>query len=87
VRFSACGAALCGMVTWLKDPSGPGRIGQRVFYDMKPNGANAWAGTAFNPEDGKEYTGKMSLEGVSLTTAGCIMGGWICKSVSWTRAQ
>ena len=30
---------------------------------MKPNGANAWAGTAFNPEDGKEYTGKMSLEG------------------------
>lgn len=87
VRFAPCGSALCGMVTWLKDPNGPGRIGQRVFYDMKPNGANAWAGTAFNPEDGKEYAGKMSLEGANLTTAGCVMGGWICKSFAWTRAQ
>ena len=87
VRIAPCGGALCGMVTWLKDPSGPGRIGQRVFYDMKPNGANAWAGTAFNPEDGKEYTGKMSLEGANLTTAGCILGGWICKSFSWSRTK
>jgi len=54
---------------------------------MKPNGANAWAGTAFNPEDGKEYSGKMSLEGADLTTAGCILGGWICKSFSWTRTK
>ena len=87
VRFAPCGGALCGMVTWLKDPSGPGRVGQRVFYDMKPNGANAWTGTAFNPEDGKEYTGKMTLEGANLTTAGCILGGWICKSLSWTRTK
>ena len=87
VRFAPCGAALCGMVVWLKDPAGPGRIGQRVFYDMKPNGANAWAGTAFNPEDGKDYTGKMSLEGANLTTADCILGGWICKSLSWTRVK
>ncbi len=87
VRFAPCGGALCGSVTWLKDPSGPGRIGQRVFYDMKPSGANAWAGTAFNPEDGKDYTGKMSLDGANLTTAGCILGGWICKSLSWTRGK
>jgi len=86
VRFTPCGGALCGMVTWLKDPKGPGRVGQRVFYDMKPDGANAWTGVAFNPEDGKEYTGKMKLEGGGLTTAGCILGGWICKSYSWTRA-
>ena len=40
-------------------PNGPAKIGEQVFFDMKPNGANAWAGTAYNPEDGKRYTGKI----------------------------
>jgi uncharacterized protein (DUF2147 family) len=87
VRFASCGDAICGTITWLKDTSGPGKIGQRVFFDMKPNGENVWAGTAFNPEDGKQYSGKMTLSGGSLVTAGCAFGGLFCKSVSWTRAQ
>ena len=88
VRFAACGAdAVCGSITWVKDPSGPAKIGQEVFFDMKPNGDNAWAGTAFNPEDGKRYTGKMTLSGDRLVTAGCVLGGLICKSFTWTRAR
>ena len=54
---------------------------------MKPTGENVWAGTAFNPEDGKEYSGKMTLSGNNLVTAGCVFGGLICKSVSWTRVN
>lgn len=87
VRFTPCGAALCGAITWLKDMSGPAKIGQRVFFDMKPSGENIWTGTAFNPEDGKEYSGKMTMNGASLTTAGCVFGGLICKTVEWTRAR
>ncbi|QLP96248.1 MAG: DUF2147 domain-containing protein [Rhodoblastus sp.] len=88
VRISPCGDALCGSISWLKDPEeSKGRVGQRVFFDMKPDGANAWAGKAFNPEDGKTYTGKMSLSGDSLTTKGCALGGLICKSVSWRRSN
>jgi uncharacterized protein (DUF2147 family) len=88
VRFSLCGGeAVCGAITWLKDPSGPAKIGEQVFFDMKPNGANAWAGTAFNPEDGQRYSGKMTLSGDHLTTAGCVLGGLICKSFGWTRAR
>src|SRR5271154_7332582 len=64
VRFSTCGGdALCGFIAWKKDPSGAGKIGEQVFFDMKPNGADAWAGSAFNPEDGKRYTGKITLAG------------------------
>ncbi len=86
VRFAKCGDAICGTVAWLKDPANTkSKIGQRVFFDMKPNGDNAWAGQAFNPEDGKTYSGKMSLSGSTLTTAGCIAGGFICRSVSWSR--
>jgi uncharacterized protein (DUF2147 family) len=88
VRFAACGAeAVCGSIIWVKDPSGPGKIGQEVFFDMKPDGDNAWAGTAFNPEDGKRYAGKMTLSGDRLVTAGCVFGGLLCKSFNWTRAR
>jgi len=88
VRFAACGGeAVCGSITWVKDLNGPAKIGEQVFFDMKPNGDNAWAGTAFNPEDGKRYTGKMTLSGDRLVTAGCVFGGLICKSFNWTRAR
>ncbi len=87
VRFSPCGAALCGSISWLKDPNGPAKVGQQVFFDMAPNGANTWAGKAFNPDDGKTYAGKMSLSENKLTTAGCVLGGLICKSFVWTRVH
>ena len=66
VRFAACGGAVCGVVTWLKDADDKARVGQQVFFDMKPNGDNAWAGAAFNPEDGRNYTGKMTMTGDHL---------------------
>jgi uncharacterized protein (DUF2147 family) len=88
VRFSPCGGdALCGFIAWKKDPNGPAKIGEQVFFDMKPNGPGTWAGTAYNPEDGKRYNGKITLSGDHLTTAGCVLGGLICKSFGWSRAR
>ena len=88
IRVAKCGAALCGTVSWLKDPANSkSKVGQRVIFDMVPNGENTWQGQAFNPEDGKNYTGKMTLSGATLTTAGCVAGGWICRSVSWSRVN
>ncbi len=88
VRIGPCGDALCGAISWLRDPkTDPGKVGQQVFFDMKPKSDNVWTGRAFNPEDGKTYSGKMTLSGDHLVTAGCVFGGLICKSVSWTRAR
>jgi uncharacterized protein (DUF2147 family) len=88
VRFVSCGGdALCGSLSWKKDATAAGTIGQQIFSDMKPAGDNAWKGSAFNPEDGKTYSGKMTLAGDRLTTAGCVLGGLICKSFVWTRAR
>jgi uncharacterized protein (DUF2147 family) len=86
LRFSACGGdAVCGFLAWKKEPDGPAKIGQKLFFDMKPKGENAWAGTAFNPNDGQRYTAKLTLSGDHLVTAGCVLGGLICKSFDWTR--
>ena len=87
VRLAKCGDAVCGTISWLKDSSGPAKLGQRIFYDMKPSGAGKWSGSAFNPEDGKTYSGTMTLSGDTLTTAGCVMGGLICRSVKWSRSN
>lgn len=87
VRFTKCGEAMCGTISWLKETNGPAKVGQRIFYDMKPSGAGKWNGSAFNPEDGKTYSGTMSLSGNTLTTAGCVFGGMICRSVKWSRSN
>ena len=87
VRIAPCGGALCGTVAWLRDTSGPGKVGQRVLYDMVADGENSWSGHAFNPEDGKTYSGTMTLSGSRLTTSGCALGGLICKSVHWSRVK
>jgi uncharacterized protein (DUF2147 family) len=87
LRFSACGGgAVCGFLAWKKDPGGAAKIGQKLFSGMKPNGKDSWAGTAFNPEDGRRYSAKLRLSGDRLVTAGCVLGGLICKSFDWTRA-
>lgn len=84
VKFAPCGDFLCGTITWLKDPaSTPAKVGQKVFYNMKQIGENAWEGNAFNPEDGKEYGGKMTLKGDTLLTEGCVL--FMCKSTTWTH--
>lgn len=89
VKIGPCGGgAYCGSLVWLKPGvETPAKVGQRIFYDMKSDGADSWKGSAFNPEDGKTYSGKMSLSGSTLTTAGCAMGGMICKSTTWTRVN
>jgi len=85
VKISPCGAALCGTVIWVKDADKQANVGKKVFYDMVSAGSDKWKGKAFNPEDGKTYTGTMALSADRLTTAGCVLGGLICRSVNWTR--
>jgi uncharacterized protein (DUF2147 family) len=86
VRIAKCGDAYCGTIVWLKNPDGNAKVGQRVFYDMKGK-HNKLSGKAFNPEDGKTYSGTISLNGRSMTTSGCVLGGIICRSVQWSKVN
>jgi uncharacterized protein (DUF2147 family) len=86
VKFDRCGDAICGNIAWLR----PGaktkaEVGQRLFFDMRPDGTNSWTGKAVNPDNGSIYSGKMSIEGATLSTSGCMIGGLICKSANWRR--
>ncbi len=64
-------------------------IGVQIVFDMKPNGSpDKWDGQVYNAEDGKTYTGSITLTGAStLDLKGCALGGLICKTQSWTRTK
>jgi uncharacterized protein (DUF2147 family) len=87
IKVGKCGSALCGRVIWVKDPKRQRDINKLVLSEMVENGPNSWSGKAFNPLEDKTYIGKMTLSGASLTTSGCIMGGMMCKDMSWRRSE
>ena len=63
-------------------------IGVQIVLGMKLNGGNKWEGRVYNAEDGKTYNGNITLQGANtLQLQGCVLGGMICKSQTWTRAK
>jgi uncharacterized protein (DUF2147 family) len=64
-------------------------IGVAIVLGMKPSGtANKWSGQVYNAEDGKTYSGSLTLQDANtIKLEGCILGGLVCKAATWTRAS
>jgi uncharacterized protein (DUF2147 family) len=100
IEITPCGSALCGTLVWLKTPRADTRnpdpakrsrslLGTRTVIGMKPTGsAGVWKGKVYNAEDGKTYSGRMTLEGANkLSLKGCVLGGLICRGETWNRVK
>lgn len=100
IEIAPCGSALCGTLVWLKtpradtqnpDPAKRARslLGTRTVMGMKPAGdTGVWTGKVYNAEDGKTYSGRMTLEGPNrLSLKGCVLGGLICRGETWSRVR
>jgi uncharacterized protein (DUF2147 family) len=63
-------------------------IGVAIVLSMKPNGTDKWTGQVYNAEDGKTYSGNITMQSAdALKLEGCALGGLICKGQTWTRAN
>ena len=63
-------------------------MGVAIVIGMKPSGPDKWSGQVYNAEDGKTYTGYITMQGANaLKLEGCALGGLICKAQTWTRVQ
>ena len=64
-------------------------LGVQIVLGMKPSSTpNQWAGDVYNASDGKTYSGSFTLTGPSTAELkGCVLGGLICKSQTWTRVN
>ena len=63
-------------------------IGVPVLVGMKPEGEDRWSGKIYNADDGKTYDSRVMLASAnSMKVQGCVLGGLLCKSMTWTRTN
>jgi uncharacterized protein (DUF2147 family) len=87
VNFYNCGGKLCGKIVAVKDQSRKSEIGTMIMNGAAKTSDNEWRGDVLNTEDGKTYSGVVTLEGPNaLNLKGCALG-FICKGETWQRVK
>jgi uncharacterized protein (DUF2147 family) len=88
VNFYNCGGKLCGKIVAVKDQSRKGEVGTIIMNGAAKTGDKEWRGDLLNTEDGKTYSGVVTLEGPNaLNLKGCAALGIICKGEIWQRVK
>src|SRR5581483_4478116 len=78
VEFYKCGEGLCAKIVKVAD-------GQTL--DDKKSGASKWAGTLYNRENGKSYSGTVTVKTRdALELSGCV-AAVLCRGVTFTRIK
>jgi uncharacterized protein (DUF2147 family) len=73
VSFFNCGGKLCGKV--VSKGTSSAKVGTMIVGGAAKVGANEWKGSLLNPEDGKSYSGVITLVGADgLNLKGCALG-------------
>lgn len=99
IQMYKCGAGLCAKIAKItdgqktddKNPDAAKRsqpiIGLVIMNEAKPTGGNTWQGSLYNREDGKSYSGTITVKNKdTLDLSGCV-AVVLCKTVTWTRVK
>jgi uncharacterized protein (DUF2147 family) len=98
VRIARCGGAYCGTIVAVrgeaKDVNNPDAglrsrnlVGVQMISNIRPSG-DGFEGSLYNYKDGKTYSGRMNFSGGNaMQLSGCVLGGLICRSQTWTRVN
>lgn len=100
VRIRHCGSAFCGYIATTSTPPGKDAknpdprkrdhsvLGLEILINMKAAGDNRWTGATYNAQDGQMYSAAMSMLSVgALKIQGCVPGGTMCGSETWSRVR
>jgi uncharacterized protein (DUF2147 family) len=87
VNFYNCGGKLCGKIVAVRDQNRKSEIGTVIMNGAAKSGDNEWRGDLLNTEDGKTYSGVVTLEGPNaLNLKGCTLG-ILCRGETWQRVK
>lgn len=100
IEFYKCGGdGLCAKLTKVtdgqttddKNPDPAKRnqpiIGLVIMENAKRSGANKWSGTLYNRENGKSYSGSITVKSKdAVDLSGCV-AVVLCRAVTWTRIK
>ena len=99
VRIDNCNGKMWGIIIWEKvagfdaenpDPAKKGRpkLGVPILIGMAPTNPNKWEGEIYNTENGKTYSGNISmLDENALQLEGCLFPNFLCGGQKWTRVS
>lgn len=98
VRISPCGSNYCGTIVWVKTPGtdqfnpdaskrSRNLVGVQMISGLKSNGDGTYTGNLYRYTDGKTFTGKATPKGNQLQVSGCVLGGLICQSQTWSKVN
>ncbi len=88
VDVHMCGAGICGTMVRTFDENGEYQsenLGKDIIRNMMPVGGGKYEGEVWRPSNDKIYFGKLELNGNRLKMKGCVAGGLLCSSQTWTR--
>jgi uncharacterized protein (DUF2147 family) len=87
VNFYDCGGKLCGKIVAVKAASSAKEIGTVIVNGAVKTGDNEWKGSLLDTENGKTYSGVITLVGADeLNLKGCALG-IICEGETWRRVR
>lgn len=87
VRIAPCGSDICATNLWIGDTSKGEEPGDRLVMALKPESQNTLAGTAYDEKRDRTYSITLEVAKDALVTRGCILGGVLCRNVTWTPAR
>jgi uncharacterized protein (DUF2147 family) len=85
VRIAPCGVATCVTNTWIRPGTPDEKTGDKLTMQVKPAGVGKWSGTASDPQRNLRYSMTINVANDHMTSDGRILGGLVCKHMSWTR--
>jgi uncharacterized protein (DUF2147 family) len=99
IEFYKCGDGLCARLAKVTDgqttddknpdPAKRGRpiVGLVIMDGAKKSAANAWTGTLYNRENGKSYTGTITVKGKDTVDLSGCLAVVLCRTATWTRIK
>ncbi|MDB5524999.1 MAG: hypothetical protein JWM58_2762 [Rhizobium sp.] len=87
VRLAQCGANICATNTWIKPGTPSEKAGDVLVMKVAPVSDSQYSGSAFDPQRNMNYKITLTLNGDTMTTKGCVLGGLLCKGVNWTKIK
>jgi uncharacterized protein (DUF2147 family) len=85
IRIERCGGDVCAINTWVRSGVSGERIGDVLTLNINPDGRTGWSGSAFDRQRNLNYTMTVRVADNRMTSNGCVIGGLLCKSMSWAR--
>lgn len=89
VEIFDCDGKLCGKAVDVFDAPNRDSVGLEIIKNMRIKSDTAFnKGRIYAPDTKKWYKSKMTLQGEDkLKVSGCVLGGVICRSQTWTRQE